>query len=157
MLPYWIMVGALVVGSAILHVAGAVRFDTSLHRTAWVVVALVLLVGGFMAFDGGRALLTGDYVTPKSGRFAGMLGPWSGIVEAVGLDPRSALMKFVFLVYGVVYVGVTAAWVLGASRAWRAVVILAVLGLWYVPFGTLLNAAAIVLLLLPSLRSGTGA
>lgn len=49
--------------------------------------------------------------------------------------------------------GAAAAWVLGASRAWLAVLLMAVLGLWYVPFGTLLNAIAIVLLVLPPLRS----
>lgn len=153
MLLYWIIVGALIVTSLVLHLAGAVRFDSTLHWTAWLVVGLVLLVGGFMAFDGGRALLTGDYITPQRGRFAGRLGPWSGIVEAVGVDPRSSVMKSTFLLYGLLYVGAAAAWVLGASRAWLAVLLMAVLGLWYVPFGTLLNAIAIVLLVLPPLRS----
>ena len=156
MLLYWIIIGVLVVGSLILQSAGAVRFDTTLHWTAWVVVAIALLVGGFMAFDGARALVTGDYISPESGRYAGTLGPWSGIVEAVGVDPRSSLMKSVFLLYGVLYLGATAAWVFGASRAWLAVVLMAALGLWYVPFGTLLNAVAIVLLLLPPLRSAAG-
>ena len=150
---YWVIAGALLLVSAVLHVSGVVRFDTTKHWTAWVVVGLVLLNGGWMAFDGGRALIVGDYVTPKTGLLAGTLGPWSKIVEAAGIDPRSALMKSAFLVYGLAYLVATAALVLGASAAWWSVLVLAVLGLWYIPFGTLINIIVIILLLLPPLRS----
>ena len=150
---YWVIAGALLLVSAVLHVSGVVRFDTTKHWTAWVVVGLVLLSGGWMAFDGGRALIVGDYVTPKTGLLAGTLGPWSKIVEAAGIDPRSALMKSAFLVYGLAYLVATAALVLGASAAWWSVLVLAVLGLWYIPFGTLINIIVIILLLLPPLRS----
>ncbi len=54
---YWIIAAALVIVSALMHQFGILRFDTSLHWSAWVVAALVLLNGGWMAFDGGRALL----------------------------------------------------------------------------------------------------
>ena len=67
MLWYWVIALAVVVVSALLHIAGVVRFDTTVHWTAWLVMALVLLNGGWMAFDGGRALVVGDYVTPKTG------------------------------------------------------------------------------------------
>lgn len=150
---YWVIAGALLLVSAVLHVSGVVRFDTTKHWTAWVVVGLVLLNGGWMAFDGGRALIVGDYVTPKTGLLAGTLGPWSEIVEAAGIDPRSGLMKSAFLVYGLAYLVATAALVLGASAAWWSVLVLAVLGLWYIPFGTLINIIVIILLLLPPLRS----
>ena len=149
---YWVIAGALLLVSAVLHVSGVVRFDTTKHWTAWVVVGLVLLNGGWMAFDGGTALIVGDYVTPKTGLLAGTLGPWSEIVEAAGIDPRSGLMKSAFLVYGLAYLVATAALVVGASAAWWSVLVLAVLGLWYIPFGTLINIIVIILLLLPPLR-----
>ena len=133
---YWIITFALVIVSVLLHVLGVVRFDTTLHWTAWVVVALVLLNGGWMAFDGERALIVGDYVTPRTGRLAGTLGPWSKVVAAAGIGPRSTLMKSVFLFYGLTYLVLSAALVLGASLAWWGVLVLAVLGLWYIPFGT---------------------
>lgn len=101
---------------------------------------------------GGRALVVGDYVTPNTGRRAGTLGPWAKVVEAVGIAPRSTLMKGIFLVYGVGYVAVTGAFLLGVSSAWWAMVTLALLGLWYVPFGTLINSIVIILLFLPPLR-----
>jgi hypothetical protein len=149
---YWMILLAVVVVSAALHLWGVVRFATRLHWTAWVVVVLVLLSGGWMAFDGGRALIAGDYVTPQTGRFAGQLGPWSGVVETVGIDPRSSLIKVVFLVYGMAYVAVTATFLLGATRARWGILTAAALGLWYLPFGTVINILVIILLLLPPLR-----
>ncbi len=153
---YWILTATLVIISALLHGAGIIKFDISLHWTAWIVVGLVLLSGGWMAFDGGRALIVGDYVTPRTGALAGALGPWSSLVELVGIDARSTLMKSLFVVYGVAYLAATAALVLGVFRAWWAVMVLAVLGLWYIPFGALINMIVIVLLILRPLRSLAG-
>ncbi|WP_197353885.1 hypothetical protein [Streptomyces bathyalis] len=45
-----------------------------------------------------------------------------------------------------------AAFAAGASQAWWAVTLLAVLGLWYLPFGTVGNLIVLVLMLMPSLR-----
>ena len=153
---YWIIAAALVIVSALMHRLGILRFDTSLHWSAWVVAALVLLNGGWMAFDGGRALVIGDYVTPRTGQLAGTLGPWSRVVEAIGIEPRSTLMKSMFLSYGLAYLAATAAFLLGTSRAWWAILFLAVLGFWYIPFGTLINLIVLTLLLLPHLRSVGG-
>ena len=75
------------------------------------------------------------------------------MAAAVGIPPRSTLMKCVFVAYGLAYLGVTGAMVLGASQAWWGILFMAVLGLWYVPFGTLINIVVIVLLSLPSLRA----
>ncbi len=118
-------------------------------------MALVLLNGGWMAFDGGRALVVGDYVTPQTGPLAGTLGPWSKVVTAVGIAPRSTLMKWIFVVYGLAYLACTGALVLGESQAWWGILVMAVLGLWYIPFGTLINIAVIILLSLPALRAST--
>ncbi len=53
---------------------------------------LAALEAGWMMFDGMRALIVGDYVTPKKGPYAGQLGPWSKLVSAIGLAPRSTLI-----------------------------------------------------------------
>ena len=132
-----------------LHITGVVTFDTRLHWSAWLIVGLVLLSGGRMAFDGRRARIAGDYFTPH----AGQLGPWSRVVQAVGIAPRSTLMKCTFLLYGLGYVTAAAALVLGAPWGRSGTLLLAVLGLWYVPFGTVINLIVIVLLLLPPLRT----
>ena len=66
-----------------------------------IVIALLCLnVAGFMTFDGIRALTVGDYLTPKAGRHAGPLGPWKHAVALVGIEPRSNLMKWIFVTYG---------------------------------------------------------
>jgi hypothetical protein len=103
----------------------------------WVVLALGLLTGAWMLYDGARALLAGDYTTPKSGAYAGQLGPWAGLLTRVGLDPRSTLVKLLHVAAG-------AAWLLGAysllsGAEWGAAVLwtAAFLSIWYLPFGTL--------------------
>ena len=153
MIWYWVIAAAVVTTSLLLHRLGVVHFDTDLHWTAWLVVALVLFNGGWMAFDGGRAIIVGDYITPRSGPHAGALGPWSKLVTTVGIEPRSMLMKTLFVVYGLGFVGLVGVFVLGVSKAWWALLVVAGLGLWYVPFGTVINAIVITLLLLPPLRA----
>lgn len=61
--------------------------------THWLIVALALLEASWMAFDGTRALIVGDYVTPKTGAYAGQLGPWANVVQRLGIHPRSTSMK----------------------------------------------------------------
>ncbi len=123
-----------------------------MHWLGWVVVAMAIVEGGWMAYDGGRALTMGDYVTPKSGEYAGQLGPWKHVVQAVGIEPRSTLMKSIFLVYGLAWLGATVCFVFKLHWAWWAMLIGAIGALWYLPFGTLLSLIQIVLLLLPPLR-----
>lgn len=118
----------------------------------WVIAVLVISSAGWMLFDGSRALIAGDYVTPQSGRYAGQLGPWTKVVEAVGIPPRSAAMKIIFVLYGLLYLLIMTAFLLKISWAWWGMLVMAVLGLWYVPFGTLINILIIVFLLLPSAR-----
>ncbi len=38
-----------------------------MHWAGWIVVVLALFVAGWFAFEGARALVVGDYITPKSG------------------------------------------------------------------------------------------
>lgn len=157
MLWYWVTVLALVLAGATLHVTQVIRFRSDLHWSAWLIVSLVLLGGGWMAFDAAHALIAGDYITPQRGEFAGQLGPWSKVVQLIGIDPRSAFMKTLMLAYGIVYLAVTAALVWGVTWAWSATLLVAVLGLWYLPFGTVINLAVLGLLLLPRLRASLNA
>ena len=146
---YWILSAGLVILAASLHVLGAVRFQLDLPWTVWVVAGLVLLNGGWMAFDGGRALIVGDFVTPKSGRHAGALGPWARIPEALGVSPRSTVVRATFLLYGCAYLLAVFGLLAGARFAWSVLLSIAVLGFWYVPFGLLINMVVVALLLGP--------
>ncbi len=125
---------------------------TKMHWLGWVVLVLALIEGGWLAFDGGRAIVVGDYVTPKSGQYAGQLGPWAKVVSAVGIEPRSTLMKSIHLVLGLAWIVVMICFALGLPWAWSGMLACAVLGLWYLPFGTILSVIQIIVLLLPALR-----
>lgn len=124
---------------------------------AWVVVVLAFFLGGWLVFDGAHALITGDYVTPKSGRYAGQLGPWAQLVAAIGIDPRSTAMRCVHVVLGSAWLVVATCYLSGLAWAWSGMLVLACLSLWYLPFGTGFGALQIVLLLSPPLRNGGGA
>ncbi len=125
-----------------------------MHWTGWIVIVLTMLTGGWMAFDGTRALALGDYVTASSGAYARQLGPWSKLVEAVGIEPRSTLMKSIFVVYGLATLVIALCFALGQPWAWWGLLAAAVLGLWYLPIGTATNLVTLILLLLPTLRPG---
>ena len=112
----------------------------------WVVVILVVFTAGWMLFDGMCALITGDYTTPNSGEYAGQLGPWSNLVKTIGIKPRSALMKSIFVVYGLAALIGIVCFILSISWARPALVIICILGLWFLPIGTITNLIALILL-----------
>lgn len=118
----------------------------------WIVVFLAFVEAGWLAFDGGHALATGDYVTPNSGQYAGQLGPWAKLVSAVGIEPRSTLMKSIHVGLGSVWLATMVCYIGRVSWARTGMILCAVAGLWYLPFGTLLSVIQIALLTLSPLR-----
>jgi hypothetical protein len=125
---------------------------TTMHALQWIVMALALLQGGWLTFDGSRALAVGDYFTPTSGPRAGELGPWAHFVAAVGLEPRSTFVKSVHVALGIAWLGalVTFAW--QPATGWWAMFVCAAASLWYLPIGTVASLVVIGLLLTPQLR-----
>ena len=124
----------------------------NMHWTIWVVVILTFIGAAWSLFDGARALIIGDYITPKTGQYAGQLGSWSKIVSAIGIDPRSNLMKSIFVILGAIRLISLVFFLLKAPWAWWTLLASSVLGLWYLPFGTISNLFVIGLLLLPNIR-----
>ena len=113
----------------------------------WAIVLLVTLTAGWMLFDGTRALITGDYVTPNTGEYAGQLGPWANLVAAVGIEPRSTLMKSIFVIYGLAALATVVCFAVGLPWARMAMIVVCALGLWFLPIGTATNLIALVILL----------
>ena len=99
-----------------------------------------------MTFDGSRALIVGDYITPASR--PGELGPWHYAVEAIGLGPRSTLMKLLFVLFGLAWLVVAIGLARRATWAPRAALILAIATLWYAPVGTVAGVVQIALFLI---------
>jgi hypothetical protein len=105
---------------------------------------LLTVVGGYMFVDGVRALTVGDYLTPSGGDHAGQLGPWADLLEAVGVPPRSTATKLALVGLGAFHL-VGAVSTLRSPR--RAVPVAAAIGgVWYAPFGTILDLLVLVLL-----------
>ena len=113
-----------------------------------VIVILVGFTAGWMLFDGTRALIVGNYITPTSGEYAGQLGPWSSLVTAAGIEPRSTLMKLIFVGYGLTELAIAACFVFGLAWARTAMIVVCILGLWFLPIGTAVNVIALILLFL---------
>lgn len=119
----------------------------------WTIVGVGVVIGGYMAFDGVWALTAGDYLVPRTGPHAGQLGPWSGMIERAGLEPRSAPVKSCFVVFGIAWLSLVAAYATGQVWGGWGLMILSVLSLWYLPFGTLLALVELGLLLMAHLRA----
>jgi hypothetical protein len=117
------------------------------------IIFLALGPGLFMTFDGLHALILGDYLTRTTGPFAGQLGPWSGLVSAVGIAPRSTMMKIIFVVFGLAWLGAIAGFLRRTRRSTCTLAALAVATLWYLPVGTLMSALVLIGLVLLGVRS----
>lgn len=112
------------------------------------ITILTLLDAGWMTFDGARALLVGDYVTPRHGPHAGQLGPWHRVVGALGIPPRSTAMKCIFLGQGLAWLAILACWLAGATWGRGAMLVAAALSFWNLVAGALLGAVILLLLLI---------
>lgn len=111
------------------------------------ILAIAILMGGWLVFDGSRALIVGDYVTPRSGASAGQLGPWARVIAAVGLEPRSRLIKSVHVILGLLWLCAAGGFFFSPSSGRIALIVISVCTLWYLPVGSALSAAEIALLL----------
>ena len=112
----------------------------------WLVLALALVQGGWLTFDGARALWLGDYVTPASGAHAGQLGPWSHVVSALGFAPRGTFIKILHVVLGMAWLAAATLCVVRPAAGNWPLACCAVATLWYLPFGTILSLLVLALL-----------
>jgi hypothetical protein len=113
----------------------------------WIIVFLAILNAGYMAFDGTKALVTGDYIRPKEGEYAGQLGPWTKLVEKLGIDPMSPLMKSIFVIYGLAGLIITIGFATGAGWGWKAMLIYNICSMWNLFIGTASSVLQIILLI----------
>lgn len=103
---------------------------------------LVVIVAGYMILDGVRELSGKGYIAP-----GGALGPWAGLLTRLGIDPYATGVAAVFVGYGVVLLGALVYYLTGSFAGGVALIVVAILGLWYLPFGTVGCLIAIGLVL----------
>ena len=114
-------------------------------RTA--VILLAVLEAGWIAFDGARALMTGNYLKPRLGAYGGQLGEWTRVASALGAPPRSAAAKWALIGYGMVWLSAILAFARGAGWAWWAMFVAAGGALWYSSLVVPISLAQMLLLL----------
>lgn len=119
-----------------------------MHWAKWVIATLTVLLSLWMGFDGLRALIVGDYVTPSSGAYAGQLGPWAQLLSQFGLEPRSTGVKIAFVIYALAGLAATVGFMLRLDWGFSAMAAVSIGTLWYLPFGTLLGLTRLALLFL---------
>ena len=105
----------------------------------YVVLGLSAINGLWMLIDGVYVMLNGKYIGPEKP------GPWASVLSITGADVFK--LGPLFIVFGIAWF----AFVFGfwSEAAWARTfgLILSVLTLWYLPFGTLISIVVIVLLL----------
>lgn len=105
-----------------------------------IIVVLSLIQSLWMLFDGSHVLAMGKYFGAEQP------GPWSRIVSSLGLDPFRMGIPFILL--GAAWLVCAVGLVLKQTWGWYGLLACSVLTLWYVPIGTVLSVAVIVLLVL---------
>lgn len=112
----------------------------------YIILVLAVFNFGFMLFDGTRAFVKGDYVRPTKGDYAGQLGPWSKLVQKLGIDPLSSLMKGIFILWGITGLSITLYFGLYPVQGWYAMLTVNILSLWYLWAGTMSGLIQVILL-----------
>lgn len=114
----------------------------------WIIIILAVLNFGYMTVDGSRALIVGDYFRPEMGEYAGQLGPWAGIVSAIGINPESALMKSIFIAWGALGLIFTVSFAMRVRRADNALLFFNLASFWYMFAGTFSSSLQVILMLI---------
>ena len=115
----------------------------------WLRIAILILggiLGLWLTFDGTRALVTGEYVTPKTGPYAGQLGHWAKVVRAVGIDPKSTGVNIAHVSIGLGWLVSLGGFAARADWARSALMACSVASLWYLPVGTLIGGVTLAIL-----------
>lgn len=111
------------------------------------ITILGLLNGGYMLIDGIYVLLKGKFIGPeKPGSWANLFYKFD--VNVFKLGP-------LFIVFGLLWL----AWVISlwTNQSWSNVfgIIVSILSLWYLPVGTILSIAIMLILVFAKQKLGT--
>jgi len=102
-----------------------------------ILIIIAVINGGWMLFNGLHLLNYGNYYGPP--------GLWADLIASVGIDPMN--VGELFVLFG-------SCWLAGAiglmfNRRWTLELFLgiSIATLWYLPFGTILSIAFLIILL----------
>lgn len=112
----------------------------------WLIAILAFINGAFMTADGVHVLLKGKYIGPEKP------GPWAMLFEALGINVFQ--LGPMFLLLGIAWLVFLVSWLSKSERSKKFGFWVAVLTLWYLPIGTIISLAVMMLLKRP-LRHST--
>ncbi|WP_083987449.1 hypothetical protein [Corynebacterium mustelae] len=103
---------------------------------------LAFITAGYMILDATRHFLGYGFLAPS-----GQLGPWATVASLIGIEPDSSAMAAIFFAYGALLLGATVFYLRTRNLASaKVLIVVAICGLWYVPFGTFCLLVMIFLL-----------
>ena len=105
----------------------------------YVVIAISLLNGLWMLIDGVYVLSNGKYIGPERP------GPWASVLGATGIDVFK--LGPVFVLYGIAWLAFAGGMIANVEWAKYVGILLSVLTLWYLPFGTLISLVVLASLM----------
>lgn len=105
----------------------------------YLVIVFGVINGLWMLIDGIYVLANGKYIGPEKP------GPWASLIALSGIDVFK--LGPVFILFGVTWLVFAGAFFSGSASARSLGLILSVLTLWYLPFGTLISIIVLVILI----------
>jgi len=105
----------------------------------FVVIGVSLINGLWMLIDGIYVLINGKYLGPEKP------GPWAPLLSFTGIDVFK--LGPMFIGFGVAWLVFVAGLLAGSSWAYWWGIIVALLTLWYLPFGTLISLIVLAALI----------
>jgi hypothetical protein len=102
----------------------------------YIVTGLSLINGLWMLIDGIYVLLNGKYIGPERP------GPWASLLGLTGIDVFK--LGPLFVLFGIAWLAFAGAFLTGGTLSRNFGLILSVLTLWYLPFGTLISVVVFV-------------
>jgi hypothetical protein len=109
-----------------------------------ILIGLLALIAFYSAIDGVTAMITGHYIS--FGGREDQLGPWANVVSSIGIDPRSTLMKVLFVLMGTANLIATLAFLSNIEWGRSALIATSMFMLWYLPFGTIAGLAQLIII-----------
>jgi len=116
--------------------------------TALAISILSFTLGAWLILDGTRKLVTGYY----TGEQTIGLGPWAGLVSAIGIRPSD--MAFPFLFLGMLWIVNGVIVVFGSSARYERTISISIITLFYAIPGTIVGIITITLSLRERSLSG---
>lgn len=105
----------------------------------YVVIVLSLINGLWMLIDGIYVVANGKYIGPDKP------GPWAAVIGLTGIDVFK--LGPLFVLFGIAWLSFVGVFLTGAMWARNFGLILSILTLWYLPFGTLVSLVVFVALM----------